>query len=120
MGETMQPTNETKKGNLRLVRGALADQRELTPDEWLEREARSLMASWKGRGGNGPYASRGIANAVHGINHPHRIIARRMREAHEQRVRHELVRRFGQLLEEYADRLYRVQNTGNSQPPRAA
>lgn len=104
------------KGNFTVVRGGLAPY-EISADEWLDRETRSLFASWKANGGTGPYASRGIANVAHEINQPLRFAARRMREAHAQRVRHELVRQLGALPTEYADRLYRKQT---SQPDRAA
>ncbi len=114
----MNSTEGPKKGNLSLSRGGLYASRELSPDEWLDREVRALFASWKSNAGQGAYASRGIANAVHGINFPHRILARRIREAHEQRVRHELVRRLGELFAEYADRLARKPRP--AQPNRAA
>lgn len=105
----MSDSPENKKGNvLSVTPGGWYARRELSPDEWLDRETRGLFASWKAREGDGAYASRGIANAVHGINFPHRIIARRMREAHEQRVRLELVRRLGELFVAYADKLYGV------------
>ncbi|HWT45500.1 MAG TPA: hypothetical protein VN085_06015 [Vicinamibacterales bacterium] len=99
----------TKKGNLSVVPGALYghfEPRRMTADEWLERETRSLFASWKADEGDGAYASRGIANAAQSINFPHRILARRIREARAARVKHDLVRQLGMLLTEYADRLY--------------
>lgn len=86
-----------------MSRGGLGA-RVLSPEEILDKEMRSLFASWKADAGHGPYASRGIANAAHEINFPYRIPARRIREAAEARVKHELVRRFGELLAEYADR----------------
>lgn len=99
-------THSQKKGKLRVVAGGLYASRVLSPDEQLERDMRSLFAAMKADEGDGPYASRGIANVAHSINAPHRILARRMREAREARVRHALVRQVGQLFVAYADRLY--------------
>jgi hypothetical protein len=97
----------------------LVTDRPLSPDEWLEREMRSLLASWKAAGGQGPYASRSIANVAQGVQcPPHRIIARRMREARAKRVRYELVRQLGELLITYAALLYRrpAEDAGTLEP----
>lgn len=93
----------TKKGNrLSVVPGGLYAARPLTPEQKLDREMRSLYASWKGDEGAGPYASRGIANAAHEINFPHRIPARRIAEAEAAGVKLELIAQFGTLLTEFA------------------
>lgn len=106
----------TKKGDFRVERGGLYGARTLSPEEWLDKEMRSLAASWKADAGRGKYASRGIANIAHEINFPHRIPARRIREAAERRVKHELVRQFGELLAQYADRVCGVEATDSHDP----
>jgi hypothetical protein len=93
-----------KKDDFRVVPGGLYATRTLSDEEWLDRAMIELAASCKGDEGRKGYASRGIKNIAHSINFPHRIPARRIREAAERHVKHELVRRFGELLAEYADR----------------
>lgn len=103
-------------GNFGVVRGALYGQRQARdrrgprrhepPDLRLDREIQDVFTNWKGDAGEGAYASRGIADAAHGLTHPARVIGRRMREARDGGVGHERVRRLGQLLLEYADRIF--------------
>lgn len=104
---------------VRIDHPRLTLERVMSPEEWLEREMRSLLASWKANGGQGVYASRSIANVAQGVQcPPHRVIARRMREARGKRVSYELVRRLGQLLIEYAALLYgrRADEAGRPDP----
>jgi len=93
-----------KKDDLRVERGGRYGTRALSDEEVLDREYRELAVLCRTAGGRQGYASRGIKNIANEINFPHRIPARRIREAAERGVRPELVRRFGELLVEYADR----------------
>lgn len=118
MANNVEATGDLKRGNVHLERGGQYATRagrgvrqgprhHEAPDQWLDREMQDLFVTWKAREGEGPYASRQIADVAHGIRHPHRIIARRMREAHAEHVAHDRVRKLGRILIEYADRLYR-------------
>lgn len=89
----------------RMARDRRGPRRHEPPDEWLDRAMKDLYIALKAEGGEGPYASRRIANAAHEITHPHRSFAKQMRDAQRGKVKADLVRRLAEIWMEYAERL---------------
>lgn len=74
----------------------------------LDQAGRELAIRMKGKRGRGKYASRGIADMAHGINHPLRVVARRIEEAVAADVDPMLTRSLGLIVTAYSDHLYAV------------
>lgn len=71
----------------------------------LDRRIQDVAVQAKADEGNGPYASRMIANVAHGLSHPARKLGLRMVESIEANVDPRIVRQFAVVLVEYADGL---------------
>lgn len=93
----MSSPDEQDMGKLELVRGGLYGRRprrrsagtlasprfHLPRDRKFSRRVAGVCASWKSRGGAGPYASRAIANAAQNITVPMSKVDRMLRDAIE-------------------------------------
>ncbi len=109
-----------KYGDLRLMRGGVYASRELTPEEWLEREVRSWAAQGKTADGK-RYASRALADIASDVRYgPHRIPARLIRDGLEAKAPTSWARRYGLILMEYAERKAKAMGRLTEQPNRAA
>ncbi len=84
--------------------------RELTPDEWLDRETRSWAARGKVKGSDcrGRYATRAVKDIGGGLRFPEKIPARIITDALEAGAKTEWAREFGRIMDEYAVRKARA------------
>jgi hypothetical protein len=105
-GEVKRGNFSVKRGGQYAVRPGRSREIPLSPELRLDRSVQAVFAGWQADGGRGPYASRGIANVAHSLKHPHRILARRVREAHSARVGYDRVKKLVDAWAEYIDSLY--------------
>jgi hypothetical protein len=118
--ETKMDGSERKVyGNLQLERGGLSS-REMSPEEWLEREVKAWAA--KARTADGRrYLTRPLADIAQDHRYgPHRFSARIIRDGLDEGATTAWAREYGLLLMEYAERRARAMGRLTEQPNRAA